>query len=343
MTKNTMRFFYGVLFLFQFAVGGLAQSLQPVLEDSFPQASFRGLSVVDERVVWASGSKGHIGRSVDGGKHWKWVNPRGMEKRDFRDIEAFDSLRAVAICVGAPALVIRTTDGGNTWNEVYRNNDTLMFLDGIDFLNAQCGIIFGDPIDGHLFVIRSLNGGQSWIEIPKNYTPQVVTGEAAFAASGTTIRSLPNGEIFLATGGTRSRLWHSTDMGWHWRAIETPIIQGEGATGIFSFALRDSMHIVIAGGDYTRDTLRTKNLFYTNDGGKTWHAPTQTTGGYRSCVEYISKKKLIATGTNGTDYSRDGGKTWTRISDTGFHVVRKAKKGNLVLLCGMKGKVMRLK
>jgi photosystem II stability/assembly factor-like uncharacterized protein len=338
-----MRIFCFVFLLLHVVMNSFAQTLQPVLRDSFPQVSFRGLSVVDDQVVWASGSKGHIGRSLDGGKHWQWKNPVDFGKRDFRDIEAFDSLRAVAICVGAPAVVLLTSNGGKTWNEVYRNEDTLMFLDGIDFWNEQCGIIFGDPIDGHLFVMRSLDGGKSWIEISKEYTPQVVNGEAAFAASGTTIRSLPNGEVFIATGGTRSRIWHSTDLGWHWRAIETPIIQGESATGIFSFAVRDSMQIVIAGGDYTRDTLRTKNLFYTNDGGKTWHAPEKTTGGYRSCVEFVGSKKLIATGTSGTDYSRDGGKTWNPISTTGFNVVRKAKKGNLVLICGTKGRLMRFK
>ena len=35
-------------------------------------SSFRGLQVVSDQVVWVSGSKGTVGRSTDGGAHWRW-------------------------------------------------------------------------------------------------------------------------------------------------------------------------------------------------------------------------------------------------------------------------------
>jgi hypothetical protein len=61
--------------------------------------------------------------------------------------------------------------------------------------------------------------------------------------------------------------------------------------------------------------------------------------GYRSCVEYLNKKNWITCGLNGVDYSKDDGLKFTKISETGFHVCRKAKKGNAVFLAGGGGRI----
>ena len=54
------------------------------------KTSMRGLSVVDDKTVWVSGSNGMVGLSVDSGNTWKWMTVKGFEKTEFRDIEAFD-------------------------------------------------------------------------------------------------------------------------------------------------------------------------------------------------------------------------------------------------------------
>ena len=101
--------------------------------------------------------------------------------------------------------------------------------------------------------------------------------------------------------------------------------------------------MIVVGGDFSRDTISANNCFYTNDRGKTWIAPVTPPHGYRSCVEYISKKKVITCGLTGVDYSADGGKGWTSISSEGFHVCRKAKDGSAVFLAGGNGKIGRVK
>ena len=65
--------------------------------------SLRGLSAVDDQIVWVSGSNGTVGRSLDGGKTWDWITVKGYEKRDFRDIEAFDGKTALIMGVAEPA------------------------------------------------------------------------------------------------------------------------------------------------------------------------------------------------------------------------------------------------
>lgn len=73
------------LLLLLFSTTATAQSI--TLLDSIPSVSLRGLSVVDDNTVWASGSKGHVLRSVDGGKSFQKMQLKGYEKSDFRDIE----------------------------------------------------------------------------------------------------------------------------------------------------------------------------------------------------------------------------------------------------------------
>ena len=91
--------------------------------------SIRGLSAVNDRVVWVSGSDGMVGKSLDSGLTWNWMRVKGFEKTDFRDIEAFNESVAVIMGIDEPAYILRTMDGGETWKIVYENK---IFNEGID-------------------------------------------------------------------------------------------------------------------------------------------------------------------------------------------------------------------
>src|SRR4029078_3730005 len=72
-----------------------SQIPQVELLTSGTKISIRGLSVVNDNVVWVSGSDGTVGKTTNGGRTWKWITVKGFEKNDFRDIEAFDAATAV--------------------------------------------------------------------------------------------------------------------------------------------------------------------------------------------------------------------------------------------------------
>jgi len=303
--------------------------------------SFRGLSVVTDKIVWVSGTNGAVGRSLDGGVTWQWKTVPGYEKRDFRDIEAFDANTAVIMAVDEPGDILKTKDGGKTWVNVYENRTPGMFLDAMEFWNFDSGIVIGDPIKGKFFVARSFDGGDSWHEIPARELPAADSGEACFAASGTNVRKLDKGSACFVSGGLRSRLF-IRDL-----QIDLPLIQGTNSTGANSIAVQDNkklhggLHLVIVGGDFSKDTSREKNCAITNDGGHTWLSPAEAPHGYRSCVEFIGKDRLLACGTSGVDISTDGGMHWSLISSQSFHVCRQAKKGKAVFLAG-NGRIARL-
>ena len=305
-----------------------------IVADSI-HSSMRGLSVVDNNVVWVSGSSGTVGKSIDGGKTWKWIIVKGFEKNDFRDIEAFDKKTAIIMSVAEPAYILRTEDGGENWKVVFENQTKGMFLDAMEFWNDQSGIVIGDPINNRFFIGRTFDGGKTWRDIPENFKPIADSGEACFASSGTNIRKLNQSEAVFVSGGLSSHIFIRD------KKILLPIVQGTNSTGANSVAIKKGKTMIVVGGDFEKKDFSNKNCAISKDGGYTWFASKVPPGGYRSGVEYLSKNKWITCGLNGVDISNDDGIEWQKISDKSFHVCRKAKKGNAVFLAG-NGSVARL-
>jgi photosystem II stability/assembly factor-like uncharacterized protein len=290
------------LLIFSFSI---VCSAQWVKQDVNTTASFRGLSVVSDKIVWASGTGGTVIKTADGGKTWKVLTVPGAEKLDFRDIEAFDANTAYILSIGngESSRIYKTTDGGATWKQQFTNKNEKAFFDAIACWDAKNCIAMSDPVDGHNVLI-STSDGENWKPIVSNQMPAAKDGEAAFAASGTCLIVNGKNDVFLVSGGNDARVFRSTDRGLTWTVAETPVTKGTPGSGIFSIAFRNALHGVLVGGNYEKPTESTMNLAFTGDGGKTWHDGEGLTG-YRSAVTYIDDKTMIAVGTNGTDISSD--------------------------------------
>ncbi|MGE5519905.1 MAG: YCF48-related protein [Candidatus Dadabacteria bacterium] len=305
-------------------------------------SSLRGLSAVNDQVIWVSGSNGTVGKSNNGGKDWKWIRVKGFDSTDFRDIEAIDATTAIIMGVGEPAYILKTSDAGESWKLVFENRTKGMFLDAMEFWNELSGIVVGDPVDGKFFLARTTNGGNSWREIPVNYRPAADSGEACFAASGSNIKALNRDEAVFVTGGLHSRAFIRNEK------IDLPVIQGKESTGANSIAVYDNRtarggdQMIVVGGDFANDTSTLMNCAFTYNHGNTWKVPKIPPHGYRSCVIYLSKKQLVCCGTSGVDYSSDGGNTWSEISRESFHVCFKAREGSSVFLAGKNGRIAKL-
>ncbi|MEP2669200.1 MAG: YCF48-related protein [Cyclobacteriaceae bacterium] len=328
---------YFLLALFLLAQPTWAQLFQLTSISTGINSSFRGLSVVNNQVAWVSGSNGWVGISTNGGNTWEFNQVKGHETSGFRSLYAFDEHRAIIANAGSPTNILITADAGKTWKVVYTNNHEAAFIDGIDFWNEKEGLIYGDPIDGKMLLLKTSDGGSTWNEVVT--APQLNEGEASFAASGTGIRCVGKSLAYLSTGGMTSRFWITSDKGNTWNVQTPPIVQGDVATGIYSFAVYKN-NIVLVGGDYTRPALATNHNLYSDDRGATWNTPSQPSRGYRECVEFISQKILLTTGPTGTDISYNQGASWKAFSDLeGFHVIRKARKGKLMVIAGNNGQI----
>ncbi len=311
-----------------------AQTVQ--LLTSGTKTSMRGLSVVDDKTIWVSGSNGMVGISTDSGNTWKWTTVKGFEKKEFRDVEAFNDKTAIIMSIDTPAYILKTTDAGENWKVVFEDHTNGMFLDAMEFWNEQNGIVIGDPIGGKFFIAKTFDAGNTWRAVPDMFRPVADSGEACFASSGTNIRQLDKSEPVFISGGMSSNVFIRD------KKINIPIIQGKETTGTNSIAVRNSKIMMMVGGDFMTTDSTTKNCVFTNDGCKTWHFPTIPPHGYRSCVEWLEKQNWITCGLNGVDYTTDDGKTFTWISKDGYHVCRKAKNGTAVYFAGGGGRIGKL-
>lgn len=299
--------------------------------------SLRGLSVVTDSIIWASGSKGTVAHSTDGGKTFEWLTVTGYEGRDFRDVEAFDNNTAIIMAVAEPGIILKTTDGGKNWKKVFEDTTKGMFLDAMDF-NGKNGIVVGDPIKGRMFSAFTTDFGDSWTKF--KYGVRLDTGEAFFASSGTNVKLLPvKGNLFrhaAVSGGTQSHFIGSAKT-------KLALQQGKESQGANSIAVdAQTKRIVIVGGDFASDNDTTANCVFSTNFGATWQKPHTLPHGYRSCVAFITPQTLIACGTSGIDISEDGGNNWKLLSGESFHVCQKAKKGTAVFLAGKDGRIGKL-
>lgn len=305
--------------------------------------TFRGVSAVSADVVWVSGSRGTVLRSLDGGETWQNVSPKGMAGLDFRDVDAIDRQTAYILSIGNgnASRILKTTDGGSTWTEMFLNPSEDGFFDAMSFWDANHGIAFSDSAKGLFFIITTEDGGRTWTRL--GGLPPALDNEGAFAASGTNIAVWGDRHVWIGTGAAaKARVLHSPDRGTTWTIADTPIPSGASA-GIYSIAFRDALHGIVVGGDYSKEDLALDNVAVTDDGGKTWRLAPGV-GGFRSVVTYFpaaSGPNILALGPSGADISNDDGRTWTPSSTParGLHTFSFARGTSTGFAAGGRGQI----
>lgn len=302
-------------------------------------ASLRGLSAVTPEIAWASGSGGTWLRTIDGGETWESGVIAGLDTVDFRSIHAFDALTAIAVSAGQPAVIYKTTDGGQTW--ILKHTESEMaFLDGISFADEKRGYVFGDPVDGKWMILQTFNQGESWYSVGN--LPDAVEGEAGFAASGSSFLANEN-YLWLGSGGKEANLYRSADEGETWEKFSSPLVQGEASEGIFSITQIGEGEVFGVGGDYALPDSASRNAGLFLSEGKKWVAIQKSPKGFRSGVIYLSEFQwVLAVGPGGSDFSIDGGINWSGFSTEGFHSIRLGHTEASVWASGSNGKIGKL-
>jgi len=322
----------------------VSQFLSLTSLDSGVNASFRGLSVVNNSVVWVSGTGGTVLRTVDGGANWENVSVPNMGKTDFRDVEGFDKNTAIVMGIASPARFYKTTDRGQNWKLVYFDDREEVFFDGMSFWNKRNGIAFSDPVNGHHLLIRTTDGGDTWEEIPADGIPEKLDPEFGFAASGTGMPVKGRNTVWLGMGGIKSRVFKSENGGLNWSVAETPVVHGGQSTGIYSVAFKNKKVGIAVGGDYMNQAIQ-NTMAHTQDGGITWHLPEKQTHQYRECVAHYRGNTFFAVGPSGFDRTTDNGKNWTphywEVKDLTALAFAKGSRGGFAV--GKGGQIYKIK
>jgi photosystem II stability/assembly factor-like uncharacterized protein len=285
-------------------------------------ANLRGLALVVRRsstIIWATGSKGTMVRSLDAGQTWGPVSIPDAVNLDFRGIQTFDGKTIYLMSSGAgeASRIYKSADSGASWQLQYSDKRKAFFLDALACFDDKRCFALSDPVDGK-FLLLATTDGAHWKELPRDKMPPALRNEGAFAASNSSLLLFEKTQIYFATGGPASRVFHSTDLGQTWTVSETPVLNGKPSQGIFSI-VRAGDTVVVVGGDYEKPNAREKTAAYSSDEGKTWQLAEELPTGFRSAVDTFDAG-FVAVGLNGAETSRDG-IHWTHIDSPGLNAV----------------------
>lgn len=199
---------------------------------------------------------------------WFALSVQSSGVTNYNDIHVFNAARAIA--VGSNGSIMKTADGGSTWQKLI--SGVTAALRGVSFIDSQTGWICGD--NGTL--LKTTNGGSSWSPLNSGTTKALRTIQFVDANTGWINEDYDN-------------LRKTTDGGNSW--VVKYAYTGNGALEHLRFVSPTTG--VIAGrfdGGYA--------LYRTTDGGNTWSNPTLYNG-WIKCVHFTDALNGWASGLTG--------------------------------------------
>jgi photosystem II stability/assembly factor-like uncharacterized protein len=305
--------------------------------------SIRPISISEDKVFYAADNNRVGVIDLNKNSRNEYVIEKDNLKLEFRSIAQTSSSIFIAN-VGNPAFIYKFSKDLQQKELVYEEHNEKVFYDSMQFWNDQEGIAIGDPIENCFCMLITRNGGATWTKVTCSNLPDLAEGEAAFAASNTNI-VIKGGKTWIVSGGKKARVFFSSDKGKTWSVNNSPVIQGEAMTGIFTADFYNEKIGFIAGGNYEKPNQNFGNKALTTNGGKTWDLVSENQGfGYASCVQFVpdSKgKQLVSVGANGIYYSSDKGNSWKQFSsDSSLLTIRFINKSTAI--AAGKDKMVRL-
>ncbi|HAW23828.1 MAG TPA: hypothetical protein DCX38_10775 [Pseudomonas sp.] len=260
----------------------------------------------------AAGDRGHILYSDDGGSNW--TQAKVPTRQLLTAVYFADEQHGWA--VGHDALILGTTDGGQTWTQQYENREGEVPLLDVWFENAQHGFATG----AYGVLLETTDGGENWEDVADRLDNEDGSHLNAIA-------EIPGSGLFIV--GEMGGMFRSADMGETWERVESPYqgsffgVVGGGEPGVVvAFGLRG-------------------NLFRSTDFGDSWQAIELLDDG--DAVESgladgnrLADGRIVVVGHGGTVLSsEDSGKSFklfSRPDRRSLSGVVSNPDGNLILV-----------
>jgi len=267
-----------------------------VTQSSGAATALRSVKVVNLNVAWIGGNGGRVLRTVNSGTTWTSVGGGAIGTADVYAVEARNADTAFATTTPtAPAatFIYRTTNRGSSWTQVYTDPNAAAFINVIKMFDNNNGIAMGDPVGGKWVILRTSDGGASWLRDTVNAPVQVGTE----AGSNNGLAVVGSTHIWFPANST-TKVYRSTNGGATW-ASSIPPYTATFTAGIW-FNTTQLGVIGANGGQAARTT----------DGGATWSSVTIGTTGTIYGVWGNGSDFFASRGAN-VFRSTDGGVTWT--------------------------------
>jgi photosystem II stability/assembly factor-like uncharacterized protein len=338
LTQRNTAAFRLVVFTYAVAISCSVEKPSVTYVDTGTDAVLQAISSPSPDVIWVSGHKGKVARSIDGGQTFTLFTVAEAETLQFRDIHAFSKDFAVLMTAGEgwKSSLWLTTDGLKTVRNVFQNEDPHVFFDAMDFWENGRGFLFGDSFEDRHYLLQSVDSGKTWHRVAPALLPAALPGEGAFAASGTSIQ-VTGSQVRIATSsGPVARLISSADSGRTWKAENVPSERGEAAG--WASVSGTSTETFVFGGDLNRRNDFQKQFAYRDAAGTWTSGDVEGMKGAAYGADFHADSGLLAAGPGGLFYRRPGGYSWFLLSDHPFWSVRFVTNRTAVA-AGVKGRL----
>ncbi len=336
-----------------------AASAQWTIQESHSTADLRGIHSVGNGVAWASGTKGTVLRTTDGGVNWQSCSvPPGAEGLDFRGVQGFDGESAIVMSAGTGDLsrLYKTTDGCKSWKLVFTNPDKDGFWDAVvaeakaagpgDVCKAGAkviaGAILGDPTvhksnpqdktTAPSFYLADFEIGIGCSEErlwPSAASIFSIPDEGAFAASNSVLLRIGPDTFWLAVGRRFIQYNRGFTVPSHYDAenfcdIGIPLRSGSTSAGVFSVAIRPGSaeplkSVKIGGFDWKAPRCRKADMVAVGGDYKAMDDP-QGTAAFTGGTAKFHAAQTPPHGYRSAVAYEAGTKTWITVGPNGTDI-----------------------
>ena len=303
--------------------------------------AFLALHPTDPNTLWVSTRSGQIYKSTDGAHSWQ-LSSSGLQSSSHATNDSFvvvnrqnpDVLYASLPAGSSTAAVYRSTDGGDSWTDVFDSSSvgeiTSKLVGGDAYYSA-----FGwdymypvwlatDPNDPEAvyvfiagYIARSLDGGNTWADIsshPISGTAYRGNGYQGEASSKVAFSPFTAGQLF-ALAGDCGKLVRSNDYGWSWIA-GAPKSQANLWNGSQDVSFSADGTIYVATGQWNTSTYEA--VLKSTDRGASWayvSSPPSAAGGNQAIYTLPNDSSSVWVGVGSRVYrSQNGGQSWTAVT-----------------------------
>ena len=250
----------------------------------------------------------------------RWVPvPTGSDQQ-YRGLDGVSP--RIAWVGGSAGEVLRTTDGGRTWQDVSPPGSQGLLFRDVEAASATRASVLSIGEGDQSRIFTTFNGGRTWITAFVNDDPRAFYDCMAFFDGGR------RGLALSDPVDGKFRLAGTNDFGRTWRVLPTDGMP-DAVAGEFAFAASGTCITTYGGRDaWIASGGGASRVFHSRNAGRSWTVtdapiPAAPAGGVFSVAFRSATRGVIVGGdftapANGVDasgWTRDGGATWRAGGD----------------------------
>ena len=257
------------------------------IQHSNPDQAFWSVFFVDDHEGWVCGW-GHVYHTIDKGETWIHQNTPWCAGA-FMDV--FFINPDTGWIVGAYEIVLRTTNGGHTWEKIQNSIPEDKWFARVDFWDELHGCAVGSAPNFNAFVMVTDDGGLTWMETSPTDCADLT--EVEYVDS-----------LIIWASGSDGYVMKSTDGGQTW---------------VDMYDEYNSFRDIHFFNDTSGILLSSSHACLSFDAGETWDSVVYASTSIRSFMSW-EENKGIAVGFHGSmSKTLDGGSSWESL-DTSLSV-----------------------